>query len=119
MGTARYASINALICRKQSHRDDFESIVYISMHFLKGRCLGKAESCKRWRKYSKILEKKKSTSIKELCAGVPREMETFVSYVKKYAFKNKRDNWLFLWWEKEKQNIGKNNIIYKNNYHIE
>ena len=37
-------------------------------------------------KYGKILEKKKSISIKELCPGVPREMETFVSYVKIFEF---------------------------------
>ena len=137
-GTARYASINALSGCEQSRRDDLESIAYMLIYFLKGRLPWQGlKVANKEERYSKILEKKKSISIKELCTGAPREMETFVSYVKNLEFtevpnydylrqllknmisKIKETIDFFYDWEKEKPNIDKNNIIYKNNYHIE
>ena len=137
-GTARYASINALSGCEQSRRDDLESIAYILMYFLKGRLPWQGlKAANKEERHSKILEKKKNTSSKELCTGSPREMEYFVSYAKNLEFtevpnydylrqllknilaKIKEKNDFFYDWEEEKPNIDKNNIIYKNNYHIE
>ena len=137
-GTARYASINALSGCEQSRRDDLESIAYILMYFLKGRLPWQGIKVgNKDERYRKILEKKKSTSSKELCDGFPREMEIFVNYTKNLEFtevpdydylrrllknilvKIKESIDFYYDWEEEKPNIEKDNIIYTNNYHIE
>ena len=83
VGTARYASIHALEEYEQSRRDDLESIGYVLVYFLKG-CLpwqGLKVKVKEER-YKKILEKKKETTSKDLCQGLPNIFETFVSYTR-------------------------------------
>ena len=137
-GTARYASINALSGYEQSRRDDLESIAYILLYFLRGslpwqglRINNKDD------RYKKICEKKKNTSSKELCQGFPKELETFVSYVKNLEFtevpdydylrellksilkKNHTPYDFYFDWNKEKPDIDENDIIYTNDYHIE
>ena len=137
-GTARYASINALSGYEQSRRDDLESISYILLYFLRGRLPWQGLKVNnKDDRYRKILEKKKSTSSKELCEGFPREMEIFVNYVKNLDFTEVPDydylrqllknilikikaNFDFYYdWDEVKPEISKDNIIYKNDYHIE
>ena len=137
-GTARYASVNALGGCEQSRRDDLESIAYIILYFLKGRLPWQGiKVINKDERYKKIYEKKKNTSTKELCAGFPRELETFVNYTKHLQFtevpdydylrqllkniliKLKEPIDYYYDWDEENPHIDKNNIIYTHNYHIE
>ena len=87
-------------------------------------------------RYKKICEKKKSTSAKDLCAGFPLELETFVQYTRELQFtqlpdyeylrqllkkilkdQNETIDYYFDWF-KEKPNILANDMIYTNNYGI-
>ena len=137
-GTARYASINALSGCEQSRRDDLESIAYILLYFLKGSLPWQGLKVNnKDDRYRKICEKKKNTTSKELCQGYPRELETFVNYVKNLEFtelpdydylrqllknilvKNKYSIDYYYDWDEEKPNISKNDPIYTNDYHID
>ena len=137
-GTARYASVYALSGYEQSRRDDLESIAYILLYFLRGSLPWQGLKINNKEdRYKKICEKKKNTSSVQLCDGFPREMETFVSYVKNLEFtevpdydylrqllknildKNKMNIDFYFDWDKEKPKIDANNIIYTNNYNIE
>jgi serine/threonine protein kinase len=137
-GTARYSSVNALSGCEQSRRDDLESIAYLIIYFLRGRLPWQGIKVKnKEERYAKILKKKKSTTTKELCIGVPKELELFVNYAKNLDFEEVPDyNYLkqllksiimknkicvdyFYDWDDEKPNIDSNNKIFKNNYNIE
>ena len=137
-GTARYASINALSGYEQGRRDDLESIAYILVYFLKGSLPWQGIKINNKEdKYKKICEKKRKISTKELCEGLPIELETFISYVKNLDFAEVPDyNYLkellktilknnnlcldyYFDWDKECPDIEEDNMIYTNDYHIE
>lgn len=92
-GTARYASINALIgmgnlkiILEQSRRDDLEAIGYVLLYFLRGSLPWQGLKInKNEDRYRKIYEKKQETSAEELCDGFSRKyliiLEEFVEYV--------------------------------------
>ena len=136
-GTARYASINALSGFEQSRRDDLESIFYIILYFLKGSLPWQGVKINNKEdRYKKICEIKKNIPIKDLCSGIPTELEAFLTYIRNLEFtqvpdynylksllKNildKTNNFIdfFYDWNREKPNIEKDNIIYRNNYCI-
>ena len=136
-GTARYASVNALSGYEQSRRDDLESICYILLYFLRGSLPWQGIKINNKEdRYKKICERKKSIPIKELCSGFPNEFEALLTYVKNLEFtqvpdynylknllkniiqKNKENIDYFYDWNREKPNIEKDNIIYRNNYCI-
>ncbi len=81
-GTARYASINALIgigilvlIIEQSRRDDLEAIGYVLLYFLRGSLPWQGLKInKNEDRYKKIYEKKQGTSPDELCLGFPRNL---------------------------------------------
>ena len=86
-GTARYASIHALEEMEQSRRDDMESIGYVIMFFLRGELPWQGLKVKsKEDKYRKILDKKKETSSKTLCANFPDEFREYVEYTRKLSY---------------------------------
>jgi casein kinase I family protein HRR25 len=105
-GTARYASINthmgvgklflqpSFSCFnvEQSRRDDMEALGNVFIYFIKGSLpwQGLKGNTKKL-KYSAIMEKKISTSTKELCAGLPKEFLTYLDYVRSLRFEDTPD----------------------------
>lgn len=86
-GTARYASINSLAGVEQSRRDDMESLGYILVYFLKGHLPWQGLPGKtRDEKYNNILDVKRSTSIEELCSGIPHEFADFIRLTRELEF---------------------------------
>ena len=92
IGTARYASINALRGYEQSRRDDLESVGYILVYFLKGKLPWMGIQAKtKEEKYKKILQKKLDIPTKELCENLPEEMEIILDYVKNLEYTENPD----------------------------
>jgi hypothetical protein len=79
VGTDRYMSMNTHLGLSQSRRDDFESIAYMLIYFLKGKLpwQGVKEENKR-EKRKRVHRIKEQTSIKSLCEGLPSEFATFL-----------------------------------------
>jgi len=87
VGNPRFCSINALKGLEVSRRDELESIGYIIMYLLRGDLPWQILKFKnREDFYHKIREKKRITSVKELCSGFPSELGTFISYTKNLEF---------------------------------
>ncbi|XP_017063927.1 casein kinase I [Drosophila eugracilis] len=92
-GTVRYASINAQMGVEQSRRDDMESLCYCMMYFNLGKLPWQGiTAVNKKQKYEKILEKKKSVSIPELCKGFPSEFCLLMNYVHNLRFKEPPDH---------------------------
>ena len=87
-GTARYASLNTHAGVEQSRRDDLESLGFLLIYFCLGRLpwQGLAAETKQ-AKYEKIFNKKRETTLKDLCLGVPSELFLYMTHVRnlKYA----------------------------------
>ena len=92
IGTARYASINALKGCEQGRRDDMEALGYVLMYFLRGNLpwqglkLNKGDD-----RYRKIYEIKKNTTPEELCVGFPRQFYEYIKYTRSLAFEQEPD----------------------------
>ena len=87
IGTARYASINALKGCEQGRRDDMESLGYVLMYFLRGNLPWQGlKLYKGDEKYKKIYEVKKNTSAEELCAGFPKQFCEYIRYTRNLSF---------------------------------
>jgi casein kinase 1 len=91
-GTARYASVNTHLGIEQSRRDDLEAIGYVLMYFNRGslpwqglKANGKKE------KYEKIMEKKMSTPVEQLCKHFPTEFVTYLNYCRSLRFEDRPD----------------------------
>lgn len=91
-GTPRYASINNHTGIAQSRRDDFESIAYMLIYFLKGKLpwQGLKANDKR-KKYHLILQSKRDTTIPVLCEGLPKAFADFLQYARGMKFDEKPD----------------------------
>ena len=78
--TTRYGSIHALEEMEQSSRDDLKAVGYVLFYFLRGNLpwMGMKIKSKEDR-IKKILDKKKGTSIKDLCKNLPYEFRNFWS----------------------------------------
>ena len=87
IGTARYASINALKGCEQGRRDDMESLGYVLMYFLRGNLPWQGlKLYKGDDRYKKIYEVKKDTSAEELCIGYPRQFCEYIRYTRNLSF---------------------------------
>ena len=92
IGTARYASINALNGLTQSRRDDLEAIGYVLMYFLRGRLPWQGIPVKnKEERYRKIMEKKIATSAEELCKGFPIEFTNYINYTRNLQYEQDPD----------------------------
>ena len=92
IGTARYASINALAGIEQGRRDDMEALSYVLIYFLRGSLPWQGLRVnKKEDRYKKILEKKKSVNSKDLCIGLPNEFYQFVDYCRNLKFEEEPD----------------------------
>lgn len=86
-GTARYASINAMLGKEQSRRDDLESLGYVWMYFLRGSLPWSGIPAKTTEeKMRKITEVKKATSLESLCRGFPHEFIYYLNTVRNLEF---------------------------------
>ena len=86
-GTARYVSINTHIGIEQSRRDDLESFIYVLIYFLKGSLPWQnLKATDKKEKYEKIMERKLSTPVKSLCAGVPIQIQHMLDYIRGLQF---------------------------------
>mmetsp|Transcript_152523 Transcript_152523/g.265843 ORF Transcript_152523/g.265843 Transcript_152523/m.265843 type:complete len:375 (+) Transcript_152523:135-1259(+) len=99
-GTARYASINAHLGIEQSRRDDLEAIGYVLVYFMNGLLPWQGiKTPAKQDKYAAIMEKKLSTSVEELCKGLPQEFATCLEYTRNLEFPEDPDylymRWLF------------------------
>jgi len=91
-GTARYASINALLGTEQSRRDDLEAIGYVLLYFLRGALPWQGLKVnKNEDRYKKIYEKKLKTSAADLCKGYPDELVEYINYTRTLQYEQDPD----------------------------
>ena len=93
IGTVRYMSVNAHFGIEQSRRDDLESLGYLLCYFLKGGRLpwmGFREENTRER-FRKIGVCKQGINIITFCKDMPREIGTYLRYVKSLRFSENPD----------------------------
>ncbi|KAK1045097.1 casein kinase I [Friedmanniomyces endolithicus] len=82
--TTRFASIRAHAGQTQSRKDNLESLVYLLIYFLRGTLpwqglkAGNVEDKDRL-----VMEKKTTTSVEKLCAGLPQEFAEYMRMVNK------------------------------------
>ncbi len=92
IGTARYASINALKGCEQGRRDDMEALGYVLMYFLRGNLPWHGLKLKKGdEKYKKIYETKKNTTPEELCVGYPKQFCEYIKYTRNLSFEQEPD----------------------------
>ena len=92
IGTARYASVNALNGITQSRRDDLESIGYVLLYFLKGKLPWQGIMIKnKEERYHKIMEIKRDISSSELCKDCPEQFQIYMDYVRKLEYEQEPD----------------------------
>ena len=87
IGTARFASINAMNGLSQSRRDDLESLGYVLIYFLKGKLPWQNLLIKnKEERYEKIRQIKNDIEIKDLCGECPLEIGEYITYVKNLKY---------------------------------
>jgi len=91
-GTARYASINAHKGVEQSRRDDLEAIGHMFLYFLRGALPWSGLDAKtQEEKYRKIMEKKETTDLGDLCANHPKQFKEYLAYARNLGFQDRPD----------------------------
>jgi len=91
-GTARYASIYTHLGIEQARRDDIESLGYILIYLCRGDLPWQGIRAKtKKEKYQKIMDKKISTRLEDLCKGFPDEFISVIQYARSLQFDEKPD----------------------------
>jgi len=88
VGTARYASINALSGSEQSRRDDLEALGYLLVYLLQGSL---PWSGLQPPTHETILAKKQAVKLPELCAGLPGAFEAYLRATRALDFEERPD----------------------------
>ena len=137
-GSLRYLSINGNKGYEQSRRDDLESLGYMLVYLATGYLPWlKAENLEieTIKKYIIVYKMKKSIATEKLCAGLPKEMATYLNYCKELYFeqdpdynylrslfylilcqKNQKNDLKFVWISKKHfKTLKQENIHKKNN----
>ena len=87
VGTLRYASINNHEGIEQSRRDDLESLGYIFIYFLTGTLPWKGLKGKTNKNTQELIyNKKKNTTIKDLCKNLPIEIYKYMNYCRELKY---------------------------------
>ena len=87
IGTARYASMNALSGLQLSRRDDLESLSYVILYFLTKKLPWQGITAKSLdKRYKKIYEKKSELESWEKFKAIPIEIQNFVKYCRNLGF---------------------------------
>lgn len=87
IGTALYASNNALRGCDQSLRDDLESVGYVVAYLLRGNLPQQGILVKpKDEKYAKIFYRKENVISESLFIGFPKELSTYIDYCKNLGY---------------------------------
>jgi serine/threonine protein kinase len=89
IGTARYASTNALMGAELSRRDDIESLAYILIYFMRGSLPWQGTKSDKRQAY--VRKKKLSITPDELCHGLPIEFQQCLQYARSLEFSQRPD----------------------------
>lgn len=80
VGTARYASINALRGMPQGPMDDLEALSYVMLYFLWGRLPWQSLKCSRLSsKYGMILRRKEALRVDQYPSTIPAQLAAFIN----------------------------------------
>ena len=86
LGTIQYVSLNTHLGIEQSRRDDMESIGYMLIYLAKGLPWKSIKDKDIDIQCEKIKQSKEKIPIKELCEGLPKQFETYITYCKNLNF---------------------------------
>lgn len=86
LGNPYFISINTQCGKQVSRRDDIESLGYNLIYFMNGKLPWSDLKHKE-----EIIEKKKNTTLDELCKGLPIEFIEFIKYGKEIGFTEEPD----------------------------
>lgn len=91
-GSYTYASLNSHLGYELSRRDDFESLGYVLIYFLKGSLPWQFMTHENGgERIEKGKQLKKEISIETLCKGVPDKFKEYFKYVRQLKFDEKPD----------------------------
>lgn len=92
MGTARYASINIHLGNETSRRDDMETLGYVLIYFVRGDLPWQGiEAPTLKERFEKLAKAKQSTTLEQLCKGLPPEFLAYMKYVRGLKFEQAPD----------------------------
>jgi serine/threonine protein kinase len=89
IGTARYASVNALIGVELSRRDDIESLAYILIYLMRGSLPW--QGTKGEKRQANVRKKKLTMNPEVLCDGLPIAFKKCLQYARSLEFSERPD----------------------------
>lgn len=92
IGTARYMSVSAHLCREQGRKDDLEALGYVFLYFLRGKLPWSGLKADGFKEHNRMIcELKRDTPEEDLCAGYPQEYMNYLKYVRALGFEDTPD----------------------------
>ena len=86
-GTPDFASLNVHMGCTPSRRDDLESLCYVLVYFFRGSLPWQGLGGNTNEQIvERVSEKKNSTSINELCEGIPTQIKSMLQYVRNLKY---------------------------------